>query len=177
MSWACLVDSCLQTLPRAWKWNRMTAGKYTPQKQQFVSATTWCLQWSPLFPGKQNKRKERVNNTWEVPFHVGRHMMGLRLCAWDAGNNSTEWRHSAKERSGLRQKPPTFSRKGHRQCIFTVQWREIRKWPEPSGDQDYNGWVTGTQSQAQEVESELRFSVILSRQEWVRQTDIWGCSF
>lgn len=80
--------------------------------------------------------------------------------------------------SELRQRNLTkFLEKGHGQWIFMVSWREIRKWPEPKGDRDCNVWVTGTQSQAREVESELRLSVILSRQEWVRQTDIWGCSF
>lgn len=37
-------------------------------------------------------------------------------------------------------------------------------------------WVTGTQSQAREVESELRVLVI-SMQEWVRQAGTWWCSF
>lgn len=69
-----------------------------------------------------------------------------------------------------------FSKIGHGQCIFTVSWREIKKQPKVKGEQDYNVWLTGTQTHAPEVESELSYSII-SRQEWVRHADIWWCSF
>lgn len=81
MRQACLMNDCLQTGPKLEKLNRMSAGKCTPQKQPFVSWTIWCLQWSPLCPGRQSKREERLNNAQEVSFHTCRHMMGLMLCA------------------------------------------------------------------------------------------------
>lgn len=53
------------------------------------------------------------------------------------------------------KKLASFSKIGHGQCIFTVSQREIRKQPEPQGDQDWNVWLTGTQTHTQEVESKL----------------------
>lgn len=51
--------------------------------------------------------------------------------------------HSVKAFSKKREadegtKISTFSKKGHGQCIFTVSWGEIRKWPEPKGDTGCN---------------------------------------
>lgn len=61
------------------------------------------------------------------------------------------------------KKLATFSKIGHGQYIFTVSQREIRKQPEPQGDQDCNVWLTGTQTDTQELERELRYSITLSR--------------
>lgn len=60
---------------------------------------------------------------------------------------------------------------------FQYCGEKLENGRNPKETEACNMWVTGTQPQAREVESELRFLVIFSMQEWVRQAGTWWCSF
>lgn len=77
-----------------------------------------------------------------------------------------------EERSGSRQKKLL---RFPERVMSSESWEKLENGLNPKKSKGVM-CESQAQPQAQEVESELRASAILSRQQWVRRGDIWGCS-